>query len=292
MITFDFEKLGTKWWVQVELHNSSFEHETEPLIIFLADQFEKTYSRFDSKSKLYKLNNEKTLEHPTSEFLEMLKFAQVLKQQSYGYFDIRVATLLEKYGYGQSPNKVSQEGHLLDSKKLLFNKNLVKLGSNTKIDFGSFGKGWLIDNLFEKLNSLYKVKSLMINAGGDIRFFSEQEKLFKLQNPLNSDQIIGEIRFSEGSLGASAPSFRKWKNEEGKHFHHLLNPIEAKSQDNFAGVFVFSKEAKVADALATALFVSPQELHQNLTSAFDVSCLLIYPDGNYYLDPKFPVKMY
>jgi thiamine biosynthesis lipoprotein len=63
-------------------------------------------------------------------------------------------------------------------------------------------------------------------------------------------------------------------------FHHLFDPFTGASAHHYIAVSVFAASAMVADALSTALYVTPPERGAMLLASFSgVSALATLPDG-------------
>ena len=63
-------------------------------------------------------------------------------------------------------------------------------------------------------------------------------------------------------------------------FHHLFDPSTGASAHHYIAVSVFAASAMVADALSTALYVTPPERGATLLASFSgVSALATLPDG-------------
>ena len=70
------------------------------------------------------------------------------------------------------------------------------------------------------------------------------------------------------------------KFEATGRFHHLFDPFTGASAHHYIAVSIFAASATVADALSTALYVSPRERGAALLALFPgVSALITLPDG-------------
>ena len=70
------------------------------------------------------------------------------------------------------------------------------------------------------------------------------------------------------------------KFEASGRFHHLFDPVTGASANHYIAVSVFAAEAMVADALSTALYVTPPKRGATMLMSFpDVSAIATLPDG-------------
>ena len=79
-----------------------------------------------------------------------------------------------------------------------------------------------------------------------------------LEHPNDSTKIIGILNIKEGSVCGSAINRRRWRN-----LNHVIDPYKSNSQEEIIATWVWAKSAKVADALASALFFSAPENFMN-----------------------------
>ncbi len=173
------------------------------------DRIQKTYTRFDHKSELSKLNTrvavidrKKGVDPSTrmkvkikKEMFFLIKQALEFANFSKGRFDPTILPILEELGYDKSFKKDNRfqsqinkrvkhtlklkvgwkDINLLKKKKQYF----IEYKNARQIDLGSIGKGYAIDqtaSIFDK----YQVKNFLIEAGGDV--FGKGKNLKKNKN--------------------------------------------------------------------------------------------------------------
>lgn len=185
-----------------------------------------------------------------------------------------------------------------------------------QLDFGACGKGYLVDLLGRMLRST----QFVIDAGGDLLIHAEQPISIALEDPEDSSRAIGVAHIVNGALCASAPSRRHWNvavNERTQiAIHHLLNAIDGlpAQQTEASWAYIpcnpqhFNKlhhtadksanatpdiardyPAAVADALATALFVS--EVAQ-LQRTFDFAYATLNESRQIAASRNFPAELF
>lgn len=241
MQNMNFEALGTKWIILID---SKLNKDTEIEIKKICIDFENNYSRFKPTSLISKYNIDKNIKQ-TKEFSDLLKFGKELEKVSGGFFNPQIGKQLSKLGYGNR-----------------------KQG----LDFGGYGKGWLINKIAEYLKN-NKYECFLINAGGDI--FATQKSNSEpwnvaLEHPTNKELLIGTIKIKNQSLCGSSPFKRSWKEH-----NHLLNGKTGVSINKNRSVFTLAKNAKIADGLATTLNVVPKNKIQEIANIFSTEYLII-----------------
>lgn len=100
-----------------------------------------------------------------------------------------------------------------------------------QLDFGAVGKGFLVDMISQRIDSLDDAASestasrtpgptlgstskseseYVIDAGGDLRIHTSQPQSIALEDPSDTSKAIGTASLCDASLCASAPSRRHW----------------------------------------------------------------------------------
>ncbi len=256
------EGLGTKWFfeIPVEADDNLIQNFLETEIT----NFNNKYSRFDSNSIISSLNIKKTLENPSIELKFLINIAIEYYTKSNNIFNFLLENELVKSGYGKRFVENSKSKKPNPIKDIEINDNKISI-HNGGVDFGGFGKGYLIDLISKKLHSKFNLNEFIINGGGDIYSFSKSNtpRDFYLQHPIKREKYIGKVSLCNQSLTASSTFIRKWKNIEKKSVNHLINPKTNKSIEDCA-VFVVSNSAMIADIWATTLSIAKIEEIKNL----------------------------
>jgi thiamine biosynthesis lipoprotein ApbE len=265
MNSITFEALSTKWQILIDQDCDSIDKlKTE--ILQLVNDFESKYSRFIPTSLVGRLNKGEKIE-PDHTLDQMLEFGKKLEKISQGHFSLKVGKILGKLGYG---------------------------GGDQDLDFGSFGKGWLIDEISKFLKEK-EIVFFLISGGGDV--FGTTKKngdswKVALEHPTDVKKAIGIVQIKDQALAASSSNKRSWKNDGGSvsedvadiennesgnddTSHHLVDVKNNTLAPTNRAVFILAKNAKSADGVATATYVSPQELWSRTCQEFQTECLVI-----------------
>jgi thiamine biosynthesis lipoprotein len=115
------------------------------------------------------------------------------------------------------------------------------------LDFGAGGKGYLID-IIGKIIEDYGITSFSIDGSGDILYKTASHKALRvgLENPQQTDEVLGVLPLFNQSVCGSAGNRRRW----GK-LHHIMNPVTLKPVENVLAVWVTAQQALLADSLST-----------------------------------------
>lgn len=313
----EFIALNTKWWVDIfgkkDIDLAALRVQLESA----AQDFTGKYSRFRSDSLIGRLNEGEELINPDVDLLKMVQLAERIRVLSNGSFNIGVGKILNSQGYdasysfsdpkfkAEAPKKVS--GTVFE----VFDEQLIKLVPGAQIDFGSFGKGWLIDILAETLEE-QGFKDYLINGGGDLRLTSKLGKKVRiyLENPLVNDEFIGFADVMNLSLAASAAKRRSWTLQNGKQYSHLIAaddpdtaitkvmglftqvPLDENSDTLVYSDFPWLKKfpTLLADLASTAYYVTTQANLKALQEYLSVAACWINDQGKYFATKDFQAE--
>lgn len=245
------EKLGTVWWFELFSAPAQAAADIERAIITEMDRFEAAYSRFREDSVLTTLNRTGRLAQPTPEFIDLLAIAIDAYQQTGGVFNCTVGGVLEHQGYGLAPAGANRE-LVPVSEVLAVTPELVTLTPGVHLDFGGFGKGYLIDRLYALLATLFGSHAILINGGGDMYIGGDalgEPVPIGLQHPTESAQV-GSLTLAHRGFAVSSPHLRQWQTSDGTQVQHLVGAGVPQA------VYVTAPTALWADIWATVVSVA------------------------------------
>jgi len=250
---YEFEALGTHWWI--ESLDKPITPKQKQVVANEVGRFSSQYSRFDNKSLITQLNNKGFINNPPDEMVKMFKFAKRIHQETDGIFNIFVGGILESLGYGIENLGLTDIRNIWE--RVEINKKYIKIPISSHVDFGGFGKGWLIDRLASVMQA-NGIKYFIINGGGDIYVKSLSAIELALENPIDPSKRLGTTMISVGALAASSTIKRSWNNG-GYTFHHIIDPRQGTSTNGKTiASYVEADSTLIADVVATCLIIDPQ----------------------------------
>ncbi len=248
-----FEAIGTKWRCEL-LSEQPFPPELETQIMAACEQFDRQYSRFRDDSLVMELYRSGEVHNPPEELVQMLAFADEMYQASHGAFNVMVGNDLHRLGYGNRTYGTAVPHNVWEL--LRYSSERVSLPKGVMIDFGGFGKGWLIDTLAEIIHG-YGIKEFIVNGGGDLYVRASTPQQIALQDPRDQNKRYGNTAITKGALAASSTLLRTWEHDDNR-YHHIIDPETHTSlEKSVVGTFIKADSAKIADALATTLLIRP-----------------------------------
>lgn len=278
-VEFSFEGLGTKWCISTD---QSFSELEKRRILYKVKAFDDKFSRFKANSLLSQLSDKLTVDYD-QELSNMLEYAIELNRKTGGVLNIKSGGDLRRLGYGEKLDlpRAQSDQPLSELIKLSAKKITIDKQLQGSLDFGSFGKGWLVDELAEDIEAI-GITKFIINAGGDIVVGPDSSVEILISNPFASSQYIGSVELKAGhGLGCSGISLRNWLDDRGKTKHHI---IDLNSGDSFADLAMVCVEAPnclLADSYATAMMLLDRPGRQALARAERVPYLEVSHNGNF-----------
>lgn len=242
----------------------------------------------DENSALSRINRGEETEF-SPEILALIQTAQRVTIESDGAFDVTVSPLVDAYGFYTDEFRVPTEAELealvklVDGRALLDKDGAICLQKGQKIDLGGIAKGYIADACAAVLRE-QGVKSAILSLGGNVCAVGNKPdgKPFNVavSDPKDTSSYVGTVLLSDASL-VTAGSYQRGFTENGKYYHHILDPKTGKCADSGLGsVTVLCRDGARADALSTACFVLGEEGALTLwESSSDFELLLVREDG-------------
>lgn len=246
------EQLGTVWYFEFW---EEIKPELETDLQILLENFNSNYSRFDPNSIISQLNKQGKVINPSPELQNLIKLGIDFYSITEGIFNFAQGSAMDAIGYDEKYSfKDTTENNTHDIKNpnkiIKISSSEIRLQKPYKVDLGGYGKGYLIDKIFEYLKK-EGYQYFLINGGGDIRLTSnnDQDVQINLEDPNSPGTVYKSINLTNASLCASSPNRRKWVSPNTKIEHnHILGSQGVSS-------FVISQSATITDMLATTLCI-------------------------------------
>lgn len=253
-----------------------------------------TLSNWDPNSEITKLNNDKKIGKIkiSNDLKEVLKQANIINDNSYGYLDITADPLIELWGFGYKNKKTHtipsqkeiNDALLLVNQKELFeinsiNNEFYKKNKDLKLNLSSIAKGYGIDQIGKKLETL-GLRNYLINIGGDLlakgNNKNKKDWIIGIENPNLKGKLVKEIIKVSNKGIASSGDYKNFFIKNGKKFSHIINPNTGKPiTHKTKSVTVVSNNSTNADGWATALLAMGSEKGFELAEEKSMSVLFI-----------------
>lgn len=253
----------------------------------LCDKYELIFSRTNEKSELYKLNHRKDVSdgdfstdrpttpypgsgtadtwHISEDLAALLSEGLDITRESDGAFDIAIAPLTSLWDFTAEDPKVPDDAAiqkvlpLCSSDGVTIDGQDITLPSDDiQFDVGAIAKGYIADRLKDFLVKK-GVKSAIINLGGNVLCIGSKPDgtPFKIgiQKPFADRNETEAVMDITGKSVVSSGIYERCFKQNGKLYHHILNPKTGYPYDNsLISVTIISDQSVDGDALSTTCF--------------------------------------
>lgn len=246
-------------------------------------------SRTAEGSLVYSLNQngEGELDIQTAAYVSLLL---EVCEKSGGAFDFTLGAVSDLWNFGSDP-AIPDENALSDAlshsgyKKIaLSGGRLAMQDKSAVLDFGASGKGIALDAVKAYLETR-DIKNAVVSVGGSTLLFGDKDFTVGIRNPEgNTGSYIAKLNIGEGCVSSSG-SYEQFFEEDGKRYHHILDPETGYPVDNgLVGVTIVSDSGLLSDALSTACFVLGIEKGSELASEYGCTAIFITEDKKIYIE--------
>lgn len=251
----------------------------------------------DEDSQIAKLNaaSGETVE-VSDELAGYLKKIFQLAQDSDGAFDPTIGKIIRLWDIaGENPHvpEQSELDELLKDvgySKVSLDGDKVTLEKGATLDLGAAGKGIGCDVISDFLKTQTEVSGMILNLGGSsVMAYGEKtdgsDWKVALTDPRDSEgDYLGAITLNEGEFLSTSGDYEKYFIENGKRYHHILDPKTGYPVWNgLDSVTVICDSGLFADGLSTACFVLGMDDALKLLEKYNADAAFVDEDKNIYL---------
>jgi thiamine biosynthesis lipoprotein ApbE len=264
--------MGTAVEVQLVLAGTDADTEGRSYISAAIDEMvrlQNVFSSVDSSSEFSRWARNDITEI-SAELSQVLSEAAHWQRSSDGRFNPAVAELTEFWNNAQRsgtmPDAASAQlvADAIASPRWQTGPHGVveQLGDCSLCTLNAFAKGWIVDRAVEHLTQHHNVRTVTVNAGGDLRRSGTDPLIVGIENPFrpfDNEPPIAAISISNAAVATSGSS-RKGFRVGGKNFGHVIDPRNGWPVEAIVSLSVVADTAATADVIATVLGVqSPNE---------------------------------
>lgn len=269
MHKFEFEAIGTYWSIETK---NELSYQLRDKITKIIKDLDVTYSRFRDDSLVTKLRTPGMYDFPDNAE-KLVSFYRELYDVTNGSVTPLVGSTLEQAGYDatyslQPSDAITPVQQWDDAMQWQGTKVIVK--KPIVLDVGAAGKGYLVDIIADFLEA-NDIRVYTIDASGDIRQRGDSSERIGLENPYDSQRVLGVLELKDASLCASSSNRRQWAED----WHHVIDPRTGRPTRDVITSWVVAPSTMVADGLATALFF----VDFNKLSRWDFQAVRLLADG-------------
>ena len=268
--------------VGVKVYGNPAKSELDTIFAIAEDE----YARWDSlldiyspKSALWILNSSRqgTTKIPVK-LSKILRKSFQWRKSTNNMLEPKIGHIVQLWGIGAKGKFVPARSSIDSALELVRKSDLNIIDDTTaivsgdiKIDLGAFAKGFVVDEIYEKILPICKknskIEGFLIDAGRNIRGWNRNRKFtIGIANP-RGDGIIGEFQLPQGYGCASAGDYERYFILDGVRYHHIFDPRTGYPARGANACTIIAPDALTADALSTAGVI----LGENIEKIIDKS---------------------
>ena len=256
-------------------------------------RIDRLMSTWKEDTEISRVNRE-AAQHPvviSQELFELLQESVRYSELTHGAFDITYASVGYLYDFkkGVHPDQqaikdalpgINWRHMVLDPKKttVFFQR------AGMRIDLGGIAKGYSVDKGIEILQK-QGITRAMVNAGGDTRIIGDRfgrPWVVGVRDPDHEGKTFLKLPLTDTAFSTSG-DYERYFDEDGKRFHHIIDPKTGDSARKCRSVTIISGTATRTDALTKSVFImGPEEGIRFIDTLPDVDAVAVAPDGKVY----------
>jgi thiamine biosynthesis lipoprotein len=216
-----------------------------------------------------------------------------VSEASQGAFDMTLGRLKALWGidsgHPRVPASAAIKAALAGSgpRMLRVEGTRVVKDSDALIDLGGIAKGYIIDRAVAVLTQA-GVRCAAVNAGGDMRLIGRPGRPWRIgiRHPRRPEALTATLQLAEPLAVVTSGDYERSFERDGVRYHHLFDPATGQPARRCQSVTVVARQAMLADALATAVFVLGPRQGLALLRRFPGSeGLIVAADGRVTVSP-------
>lgn len=259
------------------------------------ERLERIFALYRADSEIARLNRDGRIDFPSIDLLTVLSQCQTLSALSDGAFDVTVQPLWTLYAThffsnsapppdGPPPPAIEQTRKLVDWRAIDAGpRRIALMRPGMGVTLNGIAQGYITDRVTDILRAhgcdrtFANLGCSEISALG--RHIDGRPWRVGLADPRQPDKVGFALDLCDRSVCTSGGYGTKF--EATGRFHHLFDPLTGTSAHGYLAVSVLAASTMIADALSTALYVTPPQRSAALLASFrGVSALATLPDGS------------
>jgi len=261
--------------------NAQDKHHFKPSFKLLKS-IEASLSSYDLNATVYRLNRDKIVKADFYTY-DAMRLAKEYYRVSDGYFNIAIGSVTKNlYHFGedeQIPSLNALQKSRVLFKGIYFDKDILKIDKNIKIDFGGMGKGYGVDRVTEYLKQ-HHILNATIALSGDIRCLGACS--IDIQDPFSQGIVVSLKSIADEMAFSTSGSYNRYV--ETQEHNHLINPKTKESQQNFLSITLISKLPNSdLDAFATAASVMPIQMAYHFLNKKNLAYIIMEKNSHMFV---------
>jgi thiamine biosynthesis lipoprotein len=181
-----------------------------------------------------------------------------------GAFDITYDSVGQLYDFRkrQRPNEAEIASRLpqINYRHVLLDpdKRTIRFSvPGTRINLGGIAKGYSVERVIALLRA-QGVTNAFASAGGDTRMLGDHRGrpwVIGVRDPDDAERVITRLSLVDEAISTSG-DYERYFDEDGKRYHHILDPRTGKSARGVRSVTVIGPDAVMTEGLTKTVFIA------------------------------------
>ena len=296
--------MGSRFDLTVVAENQAKGDEYMDLAIAEITRIERLISSWDPNSQTSMINKNAGLApvKVDRELFNLIERAIKISKLTQGAFDISYASMDRIWKFDGSVMEMPSEEAIKQSVAKVGYQNIEMDPENStvflkkegmKIGFGAIGKGYAAD-MAKALLLKHGVTSGIINASGDLNAWGTQpdgkDWMVAIVNPINKNKVFSWLPVRDQAVVTSG-NYEKFIILNGERYTHIIDPRTGYPSKGVRSATIFTKNAELADALATSIFVMGVETGVDFVNQLKgVECIIVDDDNKIITSENIALK--
>jgi thiamine biosynthesis lipoprotein len=253
-------------------------------------RIDRLMSTWKEDTEVSRVNREGSL-HPvkiSQELFDLLREAVKYSELTGGAFDITYASVGYLYDFkkGVHPDRQAIDAALpgVDWRSMVLDPAATTVHfrkPGMRIDLGGIAKGHAVDRGIRILREAGFSRA-MVNSGGDTRLIGDRfgkPWVVGVRDPDHEGKVFLRLPLTDTAFSTSG-DYERYFDEDGKRFHHIIDPRTGDSARKCRSVTIISGTATRTDALTKSVFImGPEAGIAFINTLPDVDAVAVGPDG-------------
>ena len=208
-----------------------------------------------------------------------------------GRYSLTLRELCELWGIGTEKANLPSEADIsaalknCDCEISLSGDKVTLSNPSAALDFGSVGKGFACDKVYDLLKS-NGADAAVVSVGGSILCFGQKSGGFTIDiaTPGNINKSLGQLKFTTTAFISTSGSEERFFETNGKKYHHIFDaktgyPVVSELKS----VTVVAKSGLISDSLSTACFILGKEKSTELLKSYGADAVFVTSKNEIYV---------
>jgi thiamine biosynthesis lipoprotein len=232
-------------------------------------------------------------------FLEVMRCALEVAEQSGGAYDPTAGALVDLWGFGPAGGYAAPDFSVPDVsaialalthsgwKNIRLDEERLLQPGGVRLDFSAIAKGYAVDLVARHLHGV-GIDHFLVEVGGELRGAGMkpdgQPWWVGLEDP-HDGQLPATLAALHGLALATSGDYRRVFERDTRRYAHTLDPRIGRPVENApASVTVLHAECMLADAWSTALTVMGVEEGLRCAEARQLAARFLMREGSHYVE--------